>query len=182
MTLQKLDIYVDIKEAAQILNNVSIRTAYRYIDKGSAGLSVEIIDDVLNGSLRKLYKKEDIVNLAIALNKDKTVLSYVPVNVRGSVTDSTKSDALSTNVSTPPSATLTRKKVVKLFLGTFIASVITMIGIVLVAGYLIAKAQKQSMDDISNMLANLKTEIWINQYLREMDIDSPIYIKKEASD
>ena len=75
--------YVDIKQASQILNNVSTRTAYRYIETVSEtkGVNVKVIDIVSNGGRKKLYLKEDIITISKILDKDKTVLVHVPYNV-----------------------------------------------------------------------------------------------------
>ncbi len=75
--------YVDIKQASQILNNVSTKTAYRYMDKVSKSHSLHIrsVETVSNGGVKKLYLKEDILKLAKILNKDKTVLVHVPADV-----------------------------------------------------------------------------------------------------
>ena len=75
--------YVDIKQASQILNNVSTKTAKKYIDdvSESHGVKVEVVTVTSNGGLKKLYKKESIVNISKILNKDKTVLVHVPVSV-----------------------------------------------------------------------------------------------------
>ncbi len=85
-TLTKDEIerdYVDIKQASQILNNVSTRTAYRYIEAVSEtkGVNVRVIDIVSNGGRKKLYLKEDIITVSKILDKDKTVLVHVPYNV-----------------------------------------------------------------------------------------------------
>lgn len=86
VTLTKEELtrdYVDIKQASQILNNVSTKTAYRYMDKVSKSHSLNIrnVEVVSNGGLKKLYLKEDILKLARILNKDKTVLVHAPANV-----------------------------------------------------------------------------------------------------
>lgn len=75
--------YVDIKQASQILNNVSTKTAYRYMDKVSKShsLNIHAVEVVSNGGVKKLYLKEDILKLARILNKDKTVLVHVPADV-----------------------------------------------------------------------------------------------------
>jgi hypothetical protein len=94
-TLTKDDIerdYVDIKQASQILNNVSTRTAYRYIETVSEtkGVNVRVIDIVSNGGKKKLYLKEDIINVSKILNKDKTVLVHVPYNVNDNAVNDTQ--------------------------------------------------------------------------------------------
>lgn len=86
VTLTKEELtrdYVDIKQASQILNNVSTKTAYRYMDKVSKSHSLNIrnVEVVSNGGLKKLYLKDDILTLARILNKDKTVLVHVPADV-----------------------------------------------------------------------------------------------------
>jgi hypothetical protein len=75
--------YVDIKQASQILNNVSTKTAKKYIDEVSEshGFKVEVVTVTSNGGVKKLYKKESIITISRILNKDKTVLVHVPVNV-----------------------------------------------------------------------------------------------------
>ncbi len=75
--------YVDIKQASQILNNVSTKTAKKYIDdvSESHGFKMEVVTVTSNGGVKKLYKKEMIVTIARILNKDKTVLVHVPVGV-----------------------------------------------------------------------------------------------------
>ena len=75
--------YVDIKQASQILNNVSTKTAKKYIDEVSEshGFKVEVVTVTSNGGVKKLYKKESIVTISKILNKDKTVLVHVPINV-----------------------------------------------------------------------------------------------------
>jgi hypothetical protein len=84
--------YIDIKQASQILNNVSTRTAYRYLDEVSEtkGINVKVIEIVSNGGKKKLYLKKDIINIAKILNKDKTVLVQVPVNVNDKTVNDTK--------------------------------------------------------------------------------------------
>ena len=94
-TLTKDEIerdYVDIKQASQILNNVSTRTAYRYIETVSEtkGVNVRVIDIVSNGGKKKLYLKEDIVTISKILNKDKTVLVHVPYNVNDNAVNNTQ--------------------------------------------------------------------------------------------
>ena len=71
--------YCDIKQVAQIFNNVSERTAYRYLDKVSdnKGIKIRTVEVNVNGGVRKLYLKEDVVTISKILNKDKTVLVYV---------------------------------------------------------------------------------------------------------
>jgi hypothetical protein len=71
---------VDIKQASQILNNVSTKTAKKYIDEASEshGVQVEEVSVTSNGGKKKLYKKEDIITISRILNKDKTVLVHVP--------------------------------------------------------------------------------------------------------
>ena len=99
-TLTKDEIerdYVDIKQASQILNNVSTRTAYRYIETVSEtkGVNVRVIDIVSNGGKKKLYLKEDIITVSKILNKDKTVLVHVPYNVNdNSVNDTQHSESV----------------------------------------------------------------------------------------
>jgi len=99
-TLTKDEIerdYVDIKQASQILNNVSTRTAYRYIETVSEtkGVNVRVIDIVSNGGKKKLYLKEDIITVSKILNKDKTVLVHVPYNVNdNAVNDTQHSESL----------------------------------------------------------------------------------------
>lgn len=75
--------YVDIKQASQILNNVSTKTAKKYIDEVSEshGIKVEVVAVTSNGGVKKLYKKETIITIARILNKDKTVLVHVPPSV-----------------------------------------------------------------------------------------------------
>ncbi len=85
MNQEQAEVYIDAKQAAQICNNVSVRTFYRYLDKASAELTVQTTTEIVNDHAVKLYRKADIVRLAKALNKDRTVLSYVPQNVRPSV-------------------------------------------------------------------------------------------------
>jgi hypothetical protein len=72
--------YVDIKQASQILNNVSTKTAKKYIDEASEshGVQVEVVTVTSNGGVKKLYKKESIITISRILNKDKTVLVHVP--------------------------------------------------------------------------------------------------------
>jgi len=72
--------YVDIKQASQILNNVSTKTAKKYIDEVSEshGVKVEVVTVTSNGGVKKLYKKDSIVSISRILNKDKTVLVHVP--------------------------------------------------------------------------------------------------------
>jgi len=84
--------YVDIKQASQILNNVSTRTAYRYIDAvyETKGINVRTIDIVSNGGKKKLYLKEDIITVSKILNKDKTVLVHVPYNVNDNIVNDTQ--------------------------------------------------------------------------------------------
>jgi len=84
--------YVDIKQASQILNNVSTRTAYRYIETVSEtkGINVRVIDIVSNGGKKKLYLKEDIITVSKILNKDKTVLVHVPYNVNDNAVNDTQ--------------------------------------------------------------------------------------------
>jgi hypothetical protein len=94
-TLTKDEIerdYVDIKQASQILNNVSTRTAYRYIETVSEtkGVNVRVIDIVSNGGKKKLYLKEDIITVSKILNKDKTVLVHVPYNVNDNAVNDTQ--------------------------------------------------------------------------------------------
>jgi len=94
-TLTKDEIerdYVDIKQASQIMNNVSTRTAYRYIETVSEtkGVNVRVIDIVSNGGKKKLYLKEDIVTVSKILNKDKTVLVHVPYNVNDNTVNDTQ--------------------------------------------------------------------------------------------
>ena len=74
--------YCDIKQVAQIFNNVSERTAYRYLDKVSdnKGIKIRTVEVNVNGGVRKLYLKEDVVTISRILNKDKTVLVYVHDN------------------------------------------------------------------------------------------------------
>ena len=94
--------YVDIKQASQILNNVSTRTAYRYIDAVSEtkGVNVRVIDIVSNGGKKKLYLKEDIITISKILNKDKTVLVHVPFNVNDNpVNDTQHSESTPSDVS-----------------------------------------------------------------------------------
>ncbi len=89
--------YVDIKQAGQILNNVSTRTAYRYIDTvlETKGVNVKSIEVVSNGGKKKLYLKEDIITISRILNKDKTVLVHVPFNVNdNAVNDNKRSESL----------------------------------------------------------------------------------------
>lgn len=82
MSDQTAEIYIDAKQGAQILNNVSIRTFYRYLDKAPAELTVQTTTQVVNDHAVKMYRKADIVRLAQALNKNKTVITYVAQNVR----------------------------------------------------------------------------------------------------
>ncbi len=102
--LSKEDIaksYVDIKQAAQIMNNVSARTAYRYLDKVSETHNVipKSIDVPVNGGIKKLYFKEDIVSIAKLLNKDKMVYVYESVSVKDKkVTDKESNEHVSDNV------------------------------------------------------------------------------------
>ena len=89
--------YVDIKQASQILNNVSTRTAYRYIDTvlETKGVNVKVIEIVSNGGKKKLYLKSDIINISKILNKDKTVLVNVPFSVNDrDVNDSHHSESV----------------------------------------------------------------------------------------
>ena len=90
--------YCDIKQVAQILNNVSERTAYRYLDKVSDKykINVKTIEVNINGGIGKLYFKEDIVTIAKLMNKDKTVLVHVPIDVHDtSVNDKEHTDRVS---------------------------------------------------------------------------------------
>ena len=94
--------YVDIKQASQIMNNVSTRTAYRYIETVSEtkGVNVRVIDIVSNGGKKKLYLKEDIVTVSKILNKDKTVLVHVPYSVNdNAVNDKQHSESMPSDVS-----------------------------------------------------------------------------------
>jgi hypothetical protein len=94
--------YVDIKQASQIMNNVSTRTAYRYIDAVSEtkGVNVRTIDIVSNGGKKKLYLKEDIITVSKILNKDKTVLVHVPYSVNDNgVNDTRHSESSPSDVS-----------------------------------------------------------------------------------
>jgi len=101
--------YVDIKQASQILNNVSTKTAKKYIDEVSEshGFKVEVVTVTSNGGVKKLYKKESIVTISRILNKDKTVLVHVPVSVseEGFQDNSTSnSNSNSTSNSVPTSS------------------------------------------------------------------------------
>ena len=94
--------YVDIKQASQILNNVSTRTAYRYIDTvlETKGVNVKVIEIVSNGGKKKLYLKADIINISKILNKDKTVLVNVPFSVNDrDVNDSHHSESVPSGMS-----------------------------------------------------------------------------------
>lgn len=98
--------YVDIKQASQILNNVSTKTAKKYIDEAteSNGINVEVVSVTSNGGVKKLYKKESIVNISRILNKDKIVLVHVPPSVSETVfhkTDSSNSSSNSNSSSVP---------------------------------------------------------------------------------
>ncbi len=98
--------YVDIKQASQILNNVSTKTAKKYIDEVSEshGMKMEVVTVTSNGGVKKLYKKELIITIAKILNKDKTVLVHVPVNVSEAAfkdKDNSNSDSNSSSSSVP---------------------------------------------------------------------------------
>lgn len=75
--------YVDIKQAAQIFNNVSEKTAAKYIKEvsESKGFIVGVVTVTENGGRKKLYKKDNIINISRILNKDKTVVIHVPYDV-----------------------------------------------------------------------------------------------------
>lgn len=101
--------YVDIKQASQILNNVSTKTAKKYIDdvSESHNIKVEIVTVTSNGGVKKLYKKDSIITISKILNKDKTVLIHVPVNVSEESfhkNNSSNSDSNSTSNSIPSSS------------------------------------------------------------------------------
>jgi len=104
-TLTKEEIetdYVDIKQASQIMDNVSTRTAYRYIDNVSKtkNVNVRVIEVVSNGGKKKLYLKEDIITIAKILNKDKTVLVHAPYHVNdNAVNDMQHSESMPNEVS-----------------------------------------------------------------------------------
>ena len=98
--------YVDIKQASQILNNVSTKTAKKYIDEASEsnGINVEVVSVTSNGGVKKLYKKESIITISRLLNKDKTVLVHVPPSVTESnfqKPDSSNSGSNSSSNSVP---------------------------------------------------------------------------------
>ena len=90
--------YCDIKQVAQIFNNVSERTAYRYLDKVSDKYNTKIrtVEVNTNGGVRKLYLKEDIITVAKVMNKDKTVLVYTTEDVHDhTVNDKEQTDKVS---------------------------------------------------------------------------------------
>ncbi len=94
--------YVDIKQAAQIFNNVSEKTAAKYIREvsESKGFIVQVVTVTENGGRKKLYRKEDITKVSRILNKDKTVIVHVPYDVsEGS--DSNKHDSERNSNSVP---------------------------------------------------------------------------------
>lgn len=124
---QVAEIYIDIKQAAQILNNVSIRTAYRYIDKGSVGLTIATTTGVENNTVKKLYRKEDIIALSRALNKDRTILVQVPVNVRPAAIETNRVAVLDERVTEPTKdfAVIPFKAVVRLTFSTLLVQVLT---------------------------------------------------------
>jgi hypothetical protein len=75
-----MENYYDIKQAAQVLNNVSTKTARKYISDTSNKHSVNVteLDIKKNGGTAKLYLKKDIENIAKLLKKDNVVLVQVP--------------------------------------------------------------------------------------------------------
>ena len=64
--------YVDIKQASQILNNVSTKNSKkvhrRSFLKDMANLKMDVVTVTSNGGVKKLYKKELIVTISRILN------------------------------------------------------------------------------------------------------------------
>lgn len=75
--------YVNIKGAAQILSDVSEKTARRYLTEPH-GVSVHTIEKIVNGGVGKLYRKTDVIAVAEALKVIPSVQRYETVTVRQS--------------------------------------------------------------------------------------------------
>ena len=75
--------YIDINQVAQLLGNVSTKTAKKYIDEASVehGFVPKLIKHLSNGTIKHIFLKEDIISIAKLMSKDKTHLVKVQVPI-----------------------------------------------------------------------------------------------------
>lgn len=86
--LTKEDIendYYDIKQVAQLMNNISTKTAVKYLESVSEsnGIGLGVITIPLNGGPKKYYLKEAVISVSQILDNNKSTIIKVPVRVKG---------------------------------------------------------------------------------------------------
>jgi len=158
--------YIDINQVAEILNDVSTKTAYSYMAKALKEHSVRVkaIDVVSNGVAKKLYKRSDIIEVAKILNKDKTVIHYETVIIRpdvtttpskNGITEALKGEVLEANSkSFQDFPRLSNTNLYRLVFGTQLIGLLISISLALAGFYLIKEFHHQS-----RQIASLKAEI-----------------------
>jgi len=85
--LTKEDIennYYEIKQIAQLMNNISTKTAVKYLERVSEshGINLGVISIPVNGGPKKYYLKEAVIKIADILD-NKAIIVKVPVHVKG---------------------------------------------------------------------------------------------------
>jgi len=76
--------YYEIKQIAQLMNNISTKTAVKYLERVSEsnGIALGIISIPVNGGPKKYYLKEAVHSIVNILD-NKAVIVKVPVHVKG---------------------------------------------------------------------------------------------------